>query len=401
MSLGDTGLTQVEQIRADAVDLLSTMDHLVSSILTQQSGFHPAPHPLAAGYNLTSPSGFLSMLRNSSPSQGSPSSSRKRKYSCDSTSGLNSVDMPQVDLTKRDNPETKSNPVELLLINLQFIQQQRIQAEAEAAAALMAVESIPQPMLEIAAGIHTSPHAVTQRCNVADANEGSGKEDEEVESGRSPPTRGASEWADNVLSVDGSESYHEPASETAAEATEEPPHRMQPNLDSATWDTNVPVEVLDSTLGDDDVPASHTSPWNSLPQNPTSYADGIRAACDNVLPLIHTPPPTSPAGRTEGDSDSDSPPAQQSIKKRQRRGTAADPQSLAARARRERIAKKIKVLHELVPGALQLDTASMLEKAIHHVREMEKTLVAAGQIPCSASMIRMSGTTLQLPGIIC
>ena len=341
------------------------------------------------------------MIRDSIPSPGSLSSSRKRKYSFDSTSCLNSVDMPHSDLTKRANQETKPSPVELLLINLQFIQQQRIQAEAEAAAALMAVESIPQPMLEIAAiGIQTSPHGVAQRWKVSDADEGSGKEDEEVESGLSPPARGASEWADNVLnSVDCTDSYHELAPETALEAAKESPDWMQRTLNSAAWNTGVPIKVLNSMLGDN-VAAGNVSSCNHLPsllRPPTSRADDMPAAGDNILP----PPPTSPAGRTEGDSDSDSPPAHQPIKKRQRRGTAADPQSLAARARRERIAKKIKVLHALVPGALQLDTASMLEKAIHHVRELERTLEDANQITCSTDMARTPGFPLQKTGIFC
>lgn len=57
-------------------------------------------------------------------------------------------------------------------------------------------------------------------------------------------------------------------------------------------------------------------------------------------------------------------------KQRQKRGTATDPQSLAARARREKIASKIRRLQGLVPGTDKLDTASMLEQAIEYVQHL-------------------------------
>ncbi|CAL1410754.1 unnamed protein product [Linum trigynum] len=45
-----------------------------------------------------------------------------------------------------------------------------------------------------------------------------------------------------------------------------------------------------------------------------------------------------------------------------------DPQSVAARHRRERISERIRILQRLVPGGTKMDTASMLDEAIHYVK---------------------------------
>uniref|UniRef100_A0A803MKD2 BHLH domain-containing protein n=1 Tax=Chenopodium quinoa TaxID=63459 RepID=A0A803MKD2_CHEQI len=45
-----------------------------------------------------------------------------------------------------------------------------------------------------------------------------------------------------------------------------------------------------------------------------------------------------------------------------------DPQSIAARHRRERISERIRILQRLVPGGTKMDTASMLDEAIHYVK---------------------------------
>ncbi|KAK8683871.1 hypothetical protein V6N13_039917 [Hibiscus sabdariffa] len=59
-----------------------------------------------------------------------------------------------------------------------------------------------------------------------------------------------------------------------------------------------------------------------------------------------------------------------SVKPPKRRNVkiSKDPQSVAARHRRERISERIRILQRLVPGGTKMDTASMLDEAIHYVK---------------------------------
>lgn len=63
-----------------------------------------------------------------------------------------------------------------------------------------------------------------------------------------------------------------------------------------------------------------------------------------------------------------SPPAP---KQRRRHGTATDPQSIAARTRREKFTDRIRILQSLVPNGERLDTVHMLSQTFEYVRFLQ------------------------------
>jgi hypothetical protein len=120
-----------------------------------------------------------------------------------------------------------------------------------------------------------------------------------------------------------------------------------PTAYTATGPEHQQDYVLSTPLGTD-------SPGALLAgsSSPSSSSDAMREVIFHVAALQPV----------EIDPESVRPPKRRNVR------ISKDPQSVAARLRRERISERIRTLQRLVPGGTKMDTASMLDEAIHYVK---------------------------------
>ncbi|XP_072953477.1 transcription factor HEC2-like [Typha angustifolia] len=103
------------------------------------------------------------------------------------------------------------------------------------------------------------------------------------------------------------------------------------------------------------------SQLHTFPQTPTNVANYNTqySSMDSMREMVFRIAAMQPI---QVDKESIEPP-----RKRRNVKISKDPQSVAARMRRERISERIRILQRLVPGGTKMDTASMLEEAIQSI----------------------------------
>lgn len=136
---------------------------------------------------------------------------------------------------------------------------------------------------------------------------------------------------------------------------------------SPSYDLNPTLDFNDNTFNYD--ASSFTDPFSanhqdSSPQPETagwefSGKAGKRSSMAAMREMIFRIAAMQPVNI---DPEAVKPPKRKNVK------ISTDPQSVAARHRRERISERIRILQRLVPGGTKMDTASMLDEAIHYVK---------------------------------
>ncbi|PWA46034.1 myc-type, basic helix-loop-helix (bHLH) domain-containing protein [Artemisia annua] len=153
--------------------------------------------------------------------------------------------------------------------------------------------------------------------------------------------------------------------------------------ENSTTNHNGPSSLMYPSQDHVAIPPSHFPRASWLHQKP----DSVEAMREMIFRMAALQP-------VQIDPEAVKPPKRRNVK------ISKDPQSVAARHRRERISERIRILQRLVPGGTKMDTASMLDEAVHYMKFLKKQVETLEQAAVSGTAACSNVTTTGMNTVV-